>query len=297
MLRLLSGVATALCLIPMETRVSHNAQPSRRARDFGMYAFSVALGVGLGPVVGLLLYDVAPRRAFVLGGAVALGMAGLVGVALPAEETAVGDPKRAGAFPLGAALFALGTAWTQGFLEGCMLTFFSTYLLGLGYTPDGASGLVGAMFLGVVLFQIPGAVLADRLGRVRILLTCHLVVLAGLVLLPWCTGAAALGALLFVVGACCAALYPLGLALLGERVPRSALAKANAWYLACNCAGSLAGPWLTGRMIDAFAQRSMFATGAASVLVVVAMWAVCRVVSRFKSATPSPESDVNRRAA
>ena len=59
LLRLLSGIATALCLIPMETRVNHNAEPSRRARDFGIYAFFVAIGVGLGPVTGLLLYDTA----------------------------------------------------------------------------------------------------------------------------------------------------------------------------------------------------------------------------------------------
>src|SRR5205823_12600435 len=101
------------------------------------------------------------------------------------------------------------------------------------------------------------------------LLTCHATLLAGLLLLPWFTGAMALSGLLFVVGACCAALYPLGLALLGERVPKSALAKANAWYLACNCVGSIMGPWVTGHMIDAFGLWSMFMTGAAAVLVVV----------------------------
>jgi MFS family permease len=297
LLRLFSGVATALCLIPMETRVSHNAEPSRRARDFGIYAFSVALGVGLGPIAGLLLYDVAPRLAFVLGGVVALVMAGLVGVALPPDETADEEAKSAGSFPLSAALFGLGTAWTQGFLEGCMLTFFGTYLLGLGYTPDGASSLIGALFLGVVLFQIPGALLADRLGRVPVLLACHLTVLGGLVLLPSCRAAATLGGLLFVVGACCAALYPLGLALLGETVPKSALAKANAWYLACNCAGSLTGPWLTGRMIDAFGQRSMFATGAAAVVVVLGLWVAGLVVCRFRSAAAPVEPDMDRWAA
>src|SRR5260370_7989125 len=67
-LRLLGGVATALTIIPMETMVNRNAPPARRARDFGLYAFCVALGVGLGPVAGLPLYPVAPKLAFVLGG-------------------------------------------------------------------------------------------------------------------------------------------------------------------------------------------------------------------------------------
>ena len=278
LLRLLSGFSTALCLIPMETRVNHNADPSRRARDFGVYAFCVALGVGLGPVTGLLLYDTAPRFAFILGGAVALASAALVAVVLPPAETIVEEEKGEGSLPRGVAIFGLGTAWTQGFLEGCMLTFMSTYLLGLGYSSDGASGLVGALFVGVVLFQIPGAMLADRLGRVRILLACHLVVLAGLALLPWCTGAVPLGGVLFVVGACSAALYPLGLALMGEQIPKSAIAKANAWYLAWNCVGSLTGPWMTGWAIDLFGNSSMFITASASVLIVLGVSAASRLL-------------------
>jgi MFS family permease len=288
-LRLLSGISTALCLIPMETRVNHNAEPSRRARDFGVYAFSVALGVGLGPVAGLLLYAVAPRVAFGLGGAVALAMAGLVAFALPPEQSAPDQEKGSGSFPLAAALFGLGTAWAQGCIEGGMLTFLPAYLLGLGYAPGGASGLIGALFLGVVLFQIPGAVLADRLGRVRILLACHLVVLAGMVLLPWCAGPAALGGMLFLLGACCAALYPLGLALLGERVPKGAMATANAWYLTCNCAGSLIGPWVTGGVIDLFGPRAMFPTGAVVVLLVVGPWALGRLLRSYR-ATLAPRS-------
>src|SRR6266851_1323407 len=50
-LRLIAGASTALSIIPMETMVNRNAPPQRRARDFGLYAMSVALGVGLGPVV------------------------------------------------------------------------------------------------------------------------------------------------------------------------------------------------------------------------------------------------------
>ena len=60
LLRFLCGVGTALCLIPMETQVNHNAPLDQRARDFGFYAYSVALGVGLGPLVGLPLYPRPP---------------------------------------------------------------------------------------------------------------------------------------------------------------------------------------------------------------------------------------------
>src|SRR5262249_36501925 len=83
LLRLAGGASTALCLIPMETLVNRGAAPGRRASDFGAYAFCVALGIGLGPVVGLPLYPAAPRLAFAVGGAVTLAGALLLVLALP----------------------------------------------------------------------------------------------------------------------------------------------------------------------------------------------------------------------
>jgi UMF2 family putative MFS family transporter len=267
-LRLLAGAAAALSIIPIETWVNHNAPPPRRARDFGLYAFSVALGVGLGPVAALPLYPVAPKLAFVLGGAASLGSAALAWWGLPAR--AAGAEEAPGAAPLSVAANGLsfGTAWIQGFLEGGMITFLSVYLLGLNYSEAHAGLLIGVLFLGVVAFQVPGAWLADRVGRTRVLLGCQAVVLAGMVCLPFYAGPVWLCVWLFLIGACCAALYPLGLAVLGERVPRAALGKANAWYLASNCAGSLSGPVVMGLAVEWFDWRGLFAAGAAAVGVV-----------------------------
>jgi MFS family permease len=268
-LRLVGGVASAMALIPMETRVNHGAPPERRARDFGLYAFSVALGVGLGTLAGLPLYPIAPRLAFALGGLVTLAAAGLAWCGLPAQ----GGPVQTGTARVGVMpyrnLLTLGTAWAQGFLEGGTLTFLSIYLLSLGHNENVVSGLMGSLFLGVILIQVPVAHLADHVGRLRVLLACHLILLAGLGWLPFCTGLPVLAGWLFVVGACCAALYPLGLALLGERVPPAAMAHANAWFLACNCAGSLAGPVLVGLAIDLYGLVAQFAAAAAAVVLVL----------------------------
>jgi MFS family permease len=274
LLRLAGGVATAMSLIPMETLVNHNAPPHRRARDFGFYAFSVALGVGLGSLIGLPLYPILPRLTFTLGGIVTLLAAVLYWRGLPAtnlltEEAAVG-----GCLSLRRNGFSYGTAWAQGFLEGGMMTFLSLYLLTLGFSEAAVGWLLGVLFLGVILFQVPVAWLADHCGRVRVLLACHAVLLAGLGCVPFCVGTAGLATWLFVLGACCSALYPLGLALLGERVPPGSLAQTNAWYLASNCAGSLSGPVLIGLAIDLFGQRAQFATAAAAVLLVLALAAV-----------------------
>jgi MFS family permease len=269
-LRLVGGIGTALSLIPMETLVNHNAAPDRRARDFGFYALSVALGVGLGSVAGLSLYILSPHVAFVAGGLVTLAAAGVIVRNWPADRTLVEEASGDAPLSLTPNLLSFGTAWVQGFLEGSMLTFLSIYLLTLGFSETGVSGLMGGLFLGVVLFQVPLAWLADRLGRLRVLLICHAILLTGLLWVPVCSGATGLGVWLFLLGGCCGALYPLGLALLGERAGTPALAKANAWYLACNCAGSLSGPVLIGLVIDLLGQRAQFIAGAAALVLVVA---------------------------
>jgi MFS family permease len=273
LLRLAGGAGTALSLIPMETLVNHRSPPARRARHFAVYAVSVAAGIGLGNWAGLRLYQDTPRLAFALGGLVTLLASALVWWGLPARQAAAAET--AGRFPLGqpATLLGLGTGWAQGFLEGCTIAFLSLYLCGLGFSQQAVSNLTGGLFVGVVLAQLPVAWLADALGRLRIVLVCHAVVLAGLAFTPFCVSPAGLAAWLFLLGACCGALYPLGLALLGERVPPDGLARANACYLACNCAGCMIGPWLTGHAIELFGPRAQFAVGAAAVLLVVAAWA------------------------
>jgi MFS family permease len=274
LLRLLGGIGTALSLIPLETLVNHNAPHDRRARDFGVYAVAVALGIGLGAGVGLPLYALAPRLTFLLGGVLILlaVVPGWWGV----PSSCATEEDEGGRLRLAAAegVLSLGTAWAQGFLEGGTLTFLSLYLLHIGYDESGSSGLMSGLFLGVVLAQLPTAWLADRIGRLGILIGCHAVVIAGLACLPWVTHPLGVGVWLFLLGASCGALYPLGLALLGERVPRAALARANAWYLACNCAGSLSGPVVMGRAIDAFGFGGLFGTGVIAVVLVLAGWAV-----------------------
>src|SRR5262245_11706397 len=261
-LRLVAGVGTALSLIPMETFVNHDAPSDRRARDFGVYAFCVALGIGLGSVVGLPLYPVTPRLAFALGGLVTLLAVPLAWAVMPARQVQDEEGEGQAPVPWREGALSLGTAWAQGFLEGGSITFLSLYLLSLGYSEARVSLLMGGLFAGVILAQLPLAWLADAAGRLRTVLVCHALVLLGLLCLLWLRGFAGLAGWLFVLGAGCGALYPLGLALLGEQMPASSLARANAWYLAANCAGSLSGPLVLGVVIDGFGLRSQFIVGA-----------------------------------
>jgi MFS family permease len=269
-LRFVNGVAGAMSLIPLETYVNRHSPPDRRSRNFGFYAFAIAVGWALGNLVGLQLYTDLPRLAFALGGsagllAAAVAFAWMSWPAEPPEQR----QGRAALEPVRNFL-GFGSAWSQGFLEGGMVAFLSLYLLFLGLSEVRVSWLTSGIMIGVILFQVPVAWLADRLGRQAVLLGCYAVVAVGLGLLPFC-GADSVGlpAWLFLVGACSGAFYPLGLGLLGDRLPETALARAGAWYLGINCLGSLSGPVIMGKVMDQFGQPAMFAVGLAAVLSVV----------------------------
>jgi MFS family permease len=273
LLRFVNGIAGAMSLIPLETLVNRLATPEERARHFGYYAFAIALGWALGSWVGLEMYKALPRLAFVVGGLVSVlaGLFLLRALTWPAEP--VEEPNRSPAIPIKHNLLGFGSAWSQGFLEGMMVAFLVVYLASLGLADQEVDLLPSGIMMGVILLQIPIAFLADRLGRTAVLLGCYAVTLLGLGFLPFCgPESVGLRVWLFLVGACSGAFYPLGLAILGERLPKTHMARAGAWYLGINCCGSLIGPIVSGMAMDRFGQPAMFIVAAAAVASVLVAW-------------------------
>ena len=291
LLRALNGVAGALSLIPMETLVNQNSPPEQRSRDFGYYAFCVALGIALGMAIGVQMYSGAPTLAFLLGGATSLFAAAIVLRYLEWPEAV--KEEQLGSTPLEFRrnFLSFGSAWSQGFLEGGMVSLVPMYLLWVGLTESGVGWLMGGIMVGVIAFQVPVAWLADRYGRTTVMLGCYLVTAINLAVLMSGVNVAGLAVCLFLAGACSAAFYPLGLSILGERLSSSALPRASAWYLAINCIGSLCGPVLSGITMDLFGNHAIFAAGEAAVLFILISWACLRLIDWLRSSktiTPLP---------
>lgn len=294
-LRLLNGAASALSLVPLEALVSRDAMPSRKARDFAFYGVALTLGGAVGMWAGLSLYEQNAMLAFLLAsaapmaGGLAIGRWLEPGPSTPAE---VAPPI---ALQWRRHVLSFGTAWSQGFLEGGMLAFLALYLVSRGLTADVAGDLMGLMTVGVVLFQVPVSWLADRHGRAPVLLGCYAAVIAGLALAPVCPGTVALAVCLFVFGACAGAMYPLGLALLGDGHSEASLARTYSWYLAMECVGSLMGPPAMGIAIDVWGGWAMFVVGLAATVLVLLVCAVMRIGSGEIAAQPATNEQTRER--
>lgn len=279
-IRLLNGIAGAMSLIPMETEVNHGASPERRSRNFGLYAVSMAIGIAIGTGLGLQYYSEAPYLVFALSGVPALGAAGLIGLCpgafKPPEQETGPCPELA----VRRNVLTLGSAWSQGFLEGGMVGHLAVYLLFLGMSEGATSWVVSGIMIGIIVSQVPVAWLADRFSRTGTLLACYAATGVALTVMPFCGPSAWLVTALLVAGACSTAFYPLGITLLGERLPPAALARGNARFLTFNCLGSLVGPAVAGATMDLFGKRALFISGQGAILLVLATWGVQRIMER-----------------
>jgi MFS family permease len=223
------------------------------------------------------MYVDSPALALMIGGLAGVLAAGILRGFLPWPAEPQPDPHATTVISLRRHFLSYGSAWSQGFLEGGMVAFMALYLLFLGLSESRVSWLTSGIMIGVILFQVPVAWLADRLGRVAVLLGCYGVAALGLGFLPFCGDSIWLMIWLFLVGACSGAFYPLGLAILGEEMPETQLARASAWYLAINCCGSMVGPVISGKAMDLFGKPAMFVAALAALMAVIIGWAVSRL--------------------
>jgi MFS family permease len=266
-----------MSLVPLETFVNRHSPSDQRARNFGFYAFAIALGWALGNLVGLQMYVDTPDLALVIGGLAGFVAGGILLGFLPWPADPQAKHLDTAAIPLRRHFLSYGSAWSQGFLEGGMVAFMAVYLLFLGLSEDRVSWLTSGIMMGVIVFQVPVAWLADRLGRTTVLVGCYGVAGLGLAFLPMCADSPWLMVWLFLVGACSGAFYPLGLALLGEALPENQLARATARYLTINCCGSLVGPLVSGMAMDHFGKPAMFLTALAALAGVMIVWGASRM--------------------
>jgi MFS family permease len=250
LLRLLSGIGLILPWLVGETWINTVSADATRGRVLAVYTLLLFGGWAAGP----LLLD-----AFGTTGALpfVLGIAGMVLLAAPlvAARRLAPTLQSPGRFRfrevIALAPLALAASATGGVVEFGYISLLPVYAVEAGASDSTALRLLSVLLVGGIVLQFGIGWLADHVDRTALLaaLGVALAALAALLAVLITVDGLAFAAA-FVLGGVVMAFYAVGLALLGQHVPRQRLVLANAGFLMAYETGAVVGPLLGGIAID-----------------------------------------------
>lgn len=251
MITLLHGVVGGVPWIVSEIWMNVVVEERQRGRVMAVYAILVALGMALGPFV-LQVVGVYGPRPFLACAALALLVAMPL---LPYWRTA---PRIDHAADSGYLVVIVGAplAMLAGFAcglgEQVAFSFLPVYAVGAGVSPETGALWLSAFVIGNVALQWPIGWMADHFDRRAVLAGCAIASTA-LVLLLSMVPAQSVGVIGVVMlwGGVSFAIYPVGLALLGQRFHGGDIARANTAFSMLYILGGLIGRPAAGAAMDA----------------------------------------------
>jgi MFS family permease len=256
-LTFLHGVVGGVPWVVSEIWMNVVVEEHRRGRVMGIYAAMVALGMALGPLV-LQVVGVYGPVPFLTCAALSL----LVAVPLlPYWRTAprirVDAASGFGTVVMLAPL-AMFAAFACGLGEQVAFSFLPVYAVGAGVPADTGALWLSAFVMGNVVLQWPIGWLADHADRRAVLAGCTLasallVIALSLIPAQW---AGTIG-VVALWGGVSFAIYPVGLALLGQRLKGGDIARANTAFSLIYVLGGLIGRPVTGAAMDAFGEPGL----------------------------------------
>ncbi|ARE85363.1 putative MFS-type transporter YcaD [Roseovarius mucosus] len=247
-MRFVIGAGLALPWLAGDIWVNAVAQEESRGRVIAGYVACLFIGFSAGPL--LLDYTgITGIAPFAMGcGALALAVLPLIAVGRLAPtivaEQGSGVLSAARAVPV----MAVG-AFVAGFTEALIFSLLTLWGLETGLDETGALRLLTTCIIGGVVLQFAVGIMADRIGRQRLLGLIGLALIAIGALLQLSTGGLVFVAA-FITGGLILALYGLSLILLGERFSPAQLAAASAAFLILYQLGSVTGPLVAGAAMD-----------------------------------------------
>ncbi|MBO0711067.1 MAG: MFS transporter, partial [Acetobacteraceae bacterium] len=256
-LRMLLGLIGSSIFTASEAWINLLADDARRGRILGLYAAALAAGFGIGPLA-LSVTGIDGWSPFLLNiGFTVAAMLPLFGVGNLARR----HLRERGASPLrmfARAPFILLTVALFGLYESGLMALLPVWGVRLGLGQSLSADTVSAIYFGSIALQVPIGWLSDHLTRRYALLACGAAGLGGAVLLAAVAlPVPALFPLLFVWGGAAGGIYPVALAMAGERFRGGDLVAINASMIIAYGLGAMGGPALGGAAIELFGPRGL----------------------------------------
>lgn len=281
-LRFVDGLGSAALLPAAATAIADATTPDRRATGMAVLNMLFLIGLGLGPVLGLFVAGFAGdfRAGFYLASALLAAAAILAVFIFPrgrrrvhpdaqvAYHTTLHPAGLAGVVavlrlsPLLASLYLV--AFVQMFGVGLLVPIAAIYAKRVVGLSEHAIGVVlFAVVMAIALASVPAGRLADRVGKLRLIVAGLVPGTLGMWLLPFSERLW----LLIVAGALLGVSYalwaPAWLAAISELAPAGNLGLAMGASETVQGLGLVLGPLLGGLLWDAFGPRAPFITSAA----------------------------------
>lgn len=255
-LQVLTGAMLGHFSLVTEAWLNLFASERTRARVTSLYGILPAIGYAIGAAI----YALVGYRGYAPFVAGSLAMAvGVVPILL--------IPKKAGDIVLGGeerlrhafrrAPLLLTTALLAGVLEMVPWSLMQVYAVANHWPARIAGFALPIFYWGQVLLTYPLGWLADRAPRRSVLLATSAAAIPCMTAMAYFARSPSIWLVIFITGGIATATYTLGLAILGHRFPASSLVSANAAFLACYGAGSIAGPPLVGALMDRFGVNAL----------------------------------------
>lgn len=249
-LTLLHGAVGGVPWVVSEIWMNVVVEEKRRGRVMAVYSMLVALGLALGPFV-LQVVGVYGPKPFLTCAALAL----LVAVPLlPYWKSA---PRIEHAEDSGYMIVIVGAplAMLAGFVcglgEQVAFSFLPVYAVGAGVSAEIGALWLSTFVIGNVLLQWPIGWMADHFDRRAVLAGCALLSTLLVVLLSAMSAQSlAIIAVIGLWGGLSFSIYPVGLALLGQRIGDGDMARANTAFSMLYILGGLVGRPIAGAAMD-----------------------------------------------
>lgn len=249
-LNLTHGAVDGVPWVLSEIWINIVVEERRRGRAMALYAMLIAAGMALGPFV-LQAVGVYGPLPFLTCAAIAL----LIAVPLlPYWKTAPAiapEPGSGFAAVVLAAPLAMLAAFSSGVGEQVAFSFLPVYAVSSGVPPKIGALWLSVFVIGNLVLQWPVGWLADRINRRAVLAGAAIASAALVLLLPMVPAhSPAVLVVVLLWGGISFGIYPLGLALLGQRFRNGDIARANTVFSMLYIGGGLIGQPLTGTAMD-----------------------------------------------
>ena len=250
-LRFLLGFAVNPLYVISETWMIALTPKAKRGRIMGVYTSVISAGFALGPltltVVGTQGWPpfLVGTTAFVLCGLCLLKVL----PKLPKFDSGHAQQASVRRFVPQARLL-LFAVFTAAAFEQVTLALMSAYGQGYGSPEARISTLLAVFVAGNIALQIPLGMLAERQGSNRALMFCALTTVLGCLLLPLSFNSVFVWPVAFVWGAASFGIYTMALIELGERFSGPMLMAGNAAFAMVWGVGGIAGPPITGAIME-----------------------------------------------